>query len=136
MNANLLSTWPGAVSEVRPCDRRANRRYPITLELQYKLFNKGQVEYVGIGWTLDISSSGVLLEADTILPATEGPIELAIHWPFLLDGACELNLVMRGQIVRCDTDTRVIAVRAKYHALHTAGARSPKALPMTAGAVC
>jgi len=131
MNANLLPSGPSAFSGVRQCDRRANRRYPITLELQYKLLNKGQVEHMGIGWTLDISSGGVLLEADTTLPTT-GSIELAIHWPFRLEGVCKLNLVMRGQIVRCDTDPRVIAVRAKYHELHTAGARSPRALTMTA----
>lgn len=69
-------------------DRRLNRRYPITLELHYKLLTKGQVDQIGTGRTINISSSGVLLEADTILPAT-GPIELGISWPFLLEGTLQ-----------------------------------------------
>lgn len=32
----------------------------VTLELQYKLLNKGRVEHLGIGRTLAISSGGVL----------------------------------------------------------------------------
>lgn len=113
-------------------DRRVNRRYPITLDLQYKLLNKGQAEHTGIGRTLNISSGGVLFEADTILPS-RGPIEVAISWPFLLDGACKLKLVMRGRIMRCGTNPKVIAVKAQYHEFHTAGAHSSKGLTMTAG---
>jgi len=49
--------------------------------------------------SLNISSTGVLFEADELLPAS-GPIELALSWPFLLDGACPLKLVMRGKVIR------------------------------------
>jgi hypothetical protein len=114
--------------------RRVKRRYPITLELQYKLLNKDRVEHLGIGRTLNISSGGVLLEVDTILP-TAGPIELAIRWPFLLEGVCNLKLVMRGRIVRYEANPKIIAVKADYHEFHTAGAHSPTGLTMTAGAV-
>jgi PAS domain S-box-containing protein len=126
-----LATVP---SETRQGDQRVNGRYPITLELQYKLLNKDRVERLGIGRTLNISSGGVLFEAETPLRAT-GPIELAMNWPILLAGICNLKLVMRGQIVRSDTNGKVIAVKAKYHEFHTAGVRSPKGRTMTAGAV-
>jgi hypothetical protein len=119
--------------ETRRGDRRANGRYPITLELQYKLANKGRVEHLGVGRTLNISSGGVLFEADALLPST-GPIVLALKWPFLLEGICNLKLVMRGRIVRSDAYPKVIAVKAEYHEFHIAGVRSPKGL-MTAGAV-
>ena len=114
-------------------DRRVNRRYPIALELQYKLLNRGPVEQQGVGRTRNISSGGVLFETDAILPTT-GPIELAINWPFLLNGTCNLKLVMRGRIVRCGTNPKVIAVKAQYHEFHTAGVHAPKGLTMAAGA--
>ena len=68
-------------SEMGRRDRRVNGRYPITLELQYKLMSKGRVEHVGIGLSLNISSGGVLFETNELLPPT-GFIELAIQWPF------------------------------------------------------
>jgi len=134
-SAELSRTRRATVlSETHRGDQRVNERYPITLELQYKLLNKGRVEHLGIGRTLNISSGGVLFEADALLPAT-GPIELAMSWPFLLEGICNLKLVMRGRIVRCDTNSKVIAVRAEHHEFHTAGVRSPKGPTMVAGAV-
>jgi hypothetical protein len=119
---------------MRRGDQRINGRYPITLELQYKLLNKGRVERLGIGRTLNISSGGVLFEADTLLPTT-GRIELALSWPVLLEGICNLKLVMRGRIVRCDTNSKAIAVKAEYREFHTSGVRSPRGRTMTAGAV-
>ena len=120
--------------ETGQCDRRVNWRYPITLGLQYKLLNKRRLDHVGIGRTLNISSGGVLFETDQLLPPT-GFIELAIQWPFLLHEVCSMKLVMRGRIVRCDANSKVIAVKAEHHEFHTAGVRSPKGRTMTAGAV-
>ncbi len=82
-SAELSRTRCASVlSETHRGDQRVNERYPITLELQYKLLNKG-----------------------------------------------------RGRIVRCDTNSKVIAVRAEHHEFHTAGVRSPKGPTMVAGAV-
>jgi len=105
-----------------PSDRRTKRRYPINLEVQYKLMKHRRVERLGAGRTLNISSGGVLFEADGHLPST-GPIELALNWPFLLHGSCNLKLVMRGRIVR--TSDRAIAIRAEFHEFRTSGARTP-----------
>ena len=117
------------LSETHRSDQRLNGRYPITLELQYKLLNKGRVEHLGAGRTLNISSGGVLFEADDRLP-TSGPIELAMSWPFLLEGVCGLKLIMRGRIVRCDAGAKAIAVKAEYHEFRTSGVRSSKARAM------
>ena len=65
-------------SEKAGSDQRLRGRYPIALELQYKLLNKGRVEYLGVGQTLNISSGGVLFEAAGLLPSS-GPVELAIE---------------------------------------------------------
>lgn len=105
-------------------DRRTKRRYPIHLEVHYKLLKHRRVERLGAGRTLNISSGGVLFEADSQLP-TSGPIEVALNWPFLLHGSCNLKLVMRGRIVR--TSERVIAIRAEFHEFRTAGAHMPLA---------
>ena len=131
MHATSATLHPVAPAETHAGDQRLNGRYPITLELQYKLLNKGRVEHLGVGRTLNISSGGVLFQADGILPPT-GPIELALTWPFLLEGICNLKLVMRGRVVRCDAGSRAIAVKAEYHEFHTAGVRSPKVRTMTA----
>ena len=133
MHANSATLHQVAPAETHAGDQRLNGRYPITLELQYKLLNKGRVEHLGVGRTLNISSGGVLFQADGILPPT-GPIELALTWPFLLEGICNLKLVMRGRVVRCDAGSRAIAVKAEYHEFHTAGVRSPKVRTMTASA--
>lgn len=116
-------------------EQRLNGRYPIILDLQYKLLNKGQVEHLGVGRTLNISSGGVLFEAEGLPPSARGPIELALSWPFLLQGICNLKLVMRGQIVRCDSGSGAVAVKAEYHEFHTAGTRPAKSRTMAAGAI-
>lgn len=111
-----------AVSTQGRSDRRAKHRYPINLDVQYKLLKHRRVERLGSGRTLNISSGGVLFEADGLLPAN-GPIELALHWPFLLHGSCNLKLVMRGRIVRMDD--KAIAIKAEFHEFRTAGIRTP-----------
>jgi hypothetical protein len=113
-----------AVPQENRSDHRLNRRYPITLELQYKLLSRGRVERRGFGRTLDMSSNGVLFESDAPLPST-GQVELALDWPFLLDGVCTLKLVMRGRIVR--SEAKASAFKAEYHELRTAGVRSRSA---------
>ena len=109
-------------------NQRSKDRYPIELELQYKLLRKSRVERLGVGKTLNMSSHGVLIETDQPLPPS-GWVELAIKWPFLLEGGCGLKLVMRGRIVRCDASIKATAVRTDYHELRTAGVQSFKTLP-------
>lgn len=103
-------------------DQRANGRYPIALEVRYKLLRGDRVVGAGCGKTLNISSGGVLFETDQPLPP-EGVVELGIQWPFLLREVCSLKLVMRGRIVRQDFDTKATAVRAESHEFRTAGIR-------------
>ena len=102
-------------------DQRLNQRYPIALKVEYKLLKKGRVARLGSGRTMNISSGGIYFEVDEPLPA-RGRIELAMEWPFLLEGVCALKLVMRGRIVR--NDTRGVAVQIVKHEFRTAGVRS------------
>lgn len=99
--------------------RRSHRRYPISLDLEYKLLKRGRVECSGFGKVLDISSRGVLFEAHEDLPAI-GRIEVTIRWPFQLDGVCPLKLVVRGRIVRRDGNK--IAMFSEHHQFRTSRA--------------
>jgi len=109
-------------------DQRSHPRYPIALELQYKVLREGRTEHIGVGQTVNISSGGVLFEASD-LPHEQGMIELAMNWPFLLDEVCNLKLVMRGHIVRRDHGR--LAVRAVQHEFRTAGVMSRMVHPST-----
>jgi len=104
--------------EARRRDRRAHHRYPIRLDVEYKLQKKGRVILHGIGRTLNISSGGAFLAVNDSLEIG-GLIELAINWPLLLDGFCPLKLKIRGLIVRSDING--IAVEIQHHEFRTAG---------------
>ena len=110
-------------------DQRAHQRYPITLEVDYRLINKGQVTGAGSGKTVNMSSGGVCFNCAGPLPVS-GLIELIVRWPFLLEGACPLSLVMRGRIVRSD-EVRT-AVYAKQHEFRTAK-RASRSMPDKVG---
>lgn len=106
-------------------DQRARGRYPIALDLQYKVLRAGRVERTGSGRTLNISSGGVLFETDDQLPQ-RGLVEVAMQWPYLLQGVCGLKLVMRGHIVRSAGNQRETAVRAEFREFRTTGVRRTK----------
>ena len=101
-------------------DRRLHRRYPIALDVKYKL-SRGRTARFGNGTTRNLSSRGVLFMADDALPAGS-PVELTLNWPVLLEGVCPLKLVLRGLVVR--SDWRGVAVRTRDHEFRVAGIRS------------
>ena len=100
----------------RRSDLRLHHRYPIALDLNYKVLQRGR-DFQGSGRTLNISSRGVLLETNSLLPPAARSIELAIKWPFLLEG-CPLKLVMRGYMVR--RIGKYVAVEADSYEIRTA----------------
>ncbi len=113
--ASILASVSGPEESQQP-EQRSCRRYPIALNLQYKLINKTRVTRLGSGKTLNLSSSGIFFKAKEPIPE-EGQIELVVNWPFLLDGACPLNLVARGRIVRSSSNGT--SVEMTYHELRT-----------------
>ena len=114
-----------AQHQVPSSDLRRHRRYPIALEIQYKWTPGGDGERLGTGTTVNISSGGVLFLCSEQLPV-RSLIELALNWPFSLEG-CALKLVMQGRVVRSDKEAT--AVRIQKYEFRTAGARrAPAAL--------
>jgi hypothetical protein len=98
-------------------DRRSRRRYPIVLEVEYKVLKKHRVVELGSGFTLNISSSGVLFELNDTLRST-GAIELTLNWPFLLDEVCPLRLVIQGRVIR--NHGKRIAASIKHYEFYIA----------------
>lgn len=107
-------------------DRREDRRYPIELELKYKLIRRKRVLETGVGHTIDLSSGGVFFQAEHSLP-TGLNAELSITWPVLLHNVAPMRLLVIGKIVRADR-TR-IAIRTVQHEFRTQGGPSPHGDP-------
>ena len=59
-----------------------------------------------------------------------GQMELALHWPILLQGSCGLLLIMRGRVLRVAEKT--IALKAEFHEFRTAGKGFTKSQPLRA----
>ena len=98
-------------------DRRADRRYDISLDLRWKVIRRRRVLDTGTGTTLDLSSGGILFETDRQLP-TGLNVELSISWPVLLHNVAPLQLVVTGRIVRAAG--RRTAIRMTQHEFRTA----------------
>jgi hypothetical protein len=109
-------------------DQRLHRRYPIVLDAKFELFSEGRVELLGYARTLNISTGGVLLSTNDSLPAGRS-IKVAMNWPLLLQGVCQLRLIICGHIVRSD-GTR-IAVHSTHHEFRTAGVRPTRPLKVS-----
>jgi len=106
-------------------DRRRHRRYPLRLEVRYKLLHVGHAVQTGSGRTLNVSTGGVLFEVDRALPA-RNEITLDITWPVLLDGVQHLKVVANGRVVR--SEGRTVAVRVRTFEFRTR--RSVKLTPL------
>jgi hypothetical protein len=99
-----------------PSERRTRQRFPLALAVEYRLLGKG--ERCGSGKTRNISSTGVLFEVAEWEPFS-GSIELIVSWPCVLDGACALKLLMKGQVVR--NEGKGIAIESRQYEFRTAG---------------
>jgi hypothetical protein len=88
-------------------NRRAALRFPIELEVRYKLFNRKTIE-VGSGRTINMSSSGALFTTERPLAIGER-LELAVDWPARLDDGCALMLVITGHVLRSEGTRGAIA---------------------------
>jgi PilZ domain len=99
-------------------ERRQDRRYPLQLELKWKLIRRRRVLDSGKGQTIDLSSGGILFDAGRHLP--EGlNVELSILWPVLLHNVAPMQLVATGKIVRADV--RHAAIQTVQHEFRTTG---------------
>jgi len=94
-------------------DRRLQRRYPVELDLEFRIVEDDKVVSTGTGKTGNMSSGGVLFFAPEGVPS--GPhVELAVRWPAVLGNAPFLELRISGRLVR--NDSQGMAMRmSRYH---------------------
>ena len=93
-------------------ERRADRRYPISADLQYRITNRRKVIEIGSGRTIDISSTGVLFESRVPLPRGL-KIELRIMWPVVAGDSPKLELHAEGRTVRAQENCTAVRIE-KY----------------------
>lgn len=99
-------------------DRRADRRYTLTLGLRYRSPGNREAAQEQEGNTLDISAGGVLFSSRGPLPIGSA-VELSIDWPVLLHGTKRIRLKVYGRVMR--SDERATALRTIRHEFFTAG---------------
>jgi len=79
--------------------RRSSLRYPIHADLEYRLLDSDRVVQAGRGRTVNFSSTGILFESESALPAGK-KVRLIVQWPARLDNRVALSLHVVGQTVR------------------------------------
>jgi hypothetical protein len=93
-----------------PNERRSCDRFPIERDVKYKILGTHKnVIQIGLGKSLNISSSGVLFTTESSL--REGQrVELAVSWPVLLNNVLPLKLVASGRLVRSKGTQAAMAI--------------------------
>ena len=110
---SVLTTASPSLEPLR-FDRRQHVRFPLRLEVHYRVLELATTSDVETGTTLNISTGGVLFKSTGPLPPG-AEIRLSVTWPVLLGGACRLKLIMIGKVVRSDaTGTAVKAIRHEF----------------------
>ena len=104
----------GVVTKL-PAAGSPNRCYPVQLDLRYKVLRNGQPVEHGNGRTRQFSSSELVFTAERALPI--GAVELALDWPFRLDGVCPLQVVVFGQVL--GGSERAVMVKIERHEFRT-----------------
>lgn len=102
------SAQSGAGMQADHSDRRSAVRFPIEQDVRYKVFTRNTIE-VGMGKTVNMSSSGVLFTTERALALGER-LEVAVAWPAQLDHKCALKLVTTGRVVRSENGLAAIAI--------------------------
>jgi PilZ domain len=97
-------------SDILPTDRRSHRRYPVELDLEYRLMHYRRVLKAGLGKTCDISAKGVFFRADQALPKGLD-VELSMDWPFRLDGRWRLQVKIDGKVLRSGESGTAVQIR-------------------------
>jgi hypothetical protein len=93
-------------------DRRETGRFPVRQGVRYRVLHAKGSPASGVGTTLDIGSGGILFTTEEKLPIGR-VVEVAVNWPVRLDGACPLQFVAVGKVVRSE-DTKAAVQITRY----------------------
>lgn len=119
----ILSAMPinEAVSRVMADvpERRVRQRYPLELSVKFQ-GTRRHCRLAGVGRTLNISSSGILMSADCSLPVGSH-LELSLAWPVLLYGETPLKVVLDGRVLRSNDAISAVVFDRSRPWFRTAG---------------
>jgi len=90
-------------------DRRGNSRFPVLQEVRYRVLHAKGPPASGVGKTLDMGSGGILFTTEGRLPMGR-LVEVAVNWPVRLDGACPLQFVAVGKVVRSEATQAAVQI--------------------------
>ena len=101
-------------------DRRASIRFPLQLDLRFRIAQKSAPWITGR--TINISSCGFLFVADAE-PILGSRVSVSVDWPAILDQKAALRLVIHGRVVRVfDGRAAVAFQRSEFRTAGTGGA--------------
>ncbi len=101
---------PEIRSSVASDERRYQHRYPVGVDVFYKLTRNATTLDQGSGRTVDFSGTGVLFQPDRRLPSGV-ELELLIDWPVQIDGVTVLHAAISGRVVRSTADGTAVEIR-------------------------
>jgi hypothetical protein len=107
--------------EVLHGDRRVDRRYEFELPIRFEYVDGQSGPRAGSGATIDLSRGGVRFQSSDP-PPVKANLQMRIAWPFLLQGVCPLELIVRGQVI--GSSERGIVLRMRSYEFRTCGERS------------
>jgi len=84
-----------------PNDRRQRKRFPLRLEVEYRVFGKSHSIIAGNTKTVNISGEGVLL-AENAAVVRGQLVELSILWQAGIRGQPNTTLEILGRVLRVD----------------------------------
>jgi len=103
------STYGSLANSGGRTDRRDTSRFPVREEVRYRLLNAKGLPTSGVGRTLDMGSGGILFTTEGRLPMGR-LIEISVNWPVRLGGACLLQFVAVGKVVRSEANKAAVEI--------------------------
>jgi len=93
-------------------DRRETSRFPVREDVRYRVLHTKGLPASGVGKTLDMGSRGILFTTQGRLPLGH-LVEISVNWPVRLGGACPLQFVAVGKVVRSEATKAAVQI-ARY----------------------
>lgn len=84
--------------------------YPLTIDLEYRLLDRGRAVKAGRGRTVRLSSACVQFECADYLPE-QSKVEISIVWPVRLDNNVGLKLCLVGRTVSSQDHLIVVEIQ-------------------------
>ena len=95
-------------------ERRLKQRFPIQLDVLYRVYQRRTETALGIGKTIDISSSGLVFRAENEIPVGSR-VEVSATWPALLHGNHPIRWIVFGNVVRTGNGITAVSIeRCEY----------------------